>query len=137
MSAQGYATPYFLSRCSHEGVISRGKPSYPSRQLLYNPQCRASSQRELVRYYFCAKSRQPEYYIRRRIMPSIKIPMSRIIDAIGTTTPVTLDSAWRKIEYRLDVRRGLEMGLAALKLLIPLPGKISRLNGSNNVRLAM
>lgn len=38
--------------------------------------------------------------------------MPRIIDAIGTTTPVTLDSAWRKIEYRLDVRRGLEMGLA-------------------------
>jgi len=65
-----------------------------------------------VRYYFYAKSRQPEYYIRRRIMPSIKIPMPRIIDAIGTATPVTLDSAWRKIEYRLDVWRGLEMGLA-------------------------
>lgn len=70
-------------------------------------------------------------------MSSIKIPMPRIIDAIETATPVTLDSAWRKIEYRLDVRRGFEMGLVALKLLIPLASKISRLNGSNNARFAM
>lgn len=69
-------------------------------------------------------------------MPSIKIPMPRIIDAIGTATSGMLDSAWRKIEYRLDVRWGLEMGLAALKLLIPLADKISRLNGSNNARFA-
>lgn len=52
--------------------------------------------------------------------------MPRIIDAIGTATPVTLDSAWRKIEYRLDVRRGLQTGLAALKLLIPLAEAKSR-----------
>lgn len=47
--------------------------------------------------------------------------MPRIIDAIGTATPVMLDSTWRKIEYRLDVLGGLGMGLAAAKLLIPLP----------------
>ena len=38
--------------------------------------------------------------------------MPRIIDAIGTATPVMLDSTWRKIEYRLDVlsRWGTEWG---------------------------
>lgn len=46
-------------------------------------------------------------------MPSIKIPMPRIIDAIAAATPVMLDSTWRKIEYRLDVLRGFEMGLCA------------------------
>ena len=127
---------YFLSQCSREGIISRRKSSYPSRQLLYNPQCRASSQRKSVRHYFYAKSRQPEYYIRRRIMPSIKIPMPRIIDAIGTATPVTLDSAWRKIEYRLDVRKGLEMVLAKV-INSPRRHKIFRLNSSNNAQLAM
>lgn len=75
-----------------------------------------------------------EYYIRRGIMPSIKIPMPRIIDAIGMATPVMLDSTWRKIEYRLDVLGGLGMGLgpATAKLLISLRGRISRLNAGNN-----
>ncbi|KAL2741119.1 hypothetical protein V1477_010180, partial [Vespula maculifrons] len=36
-----------------------------------------------------------------------------IIDAIAAATPVMLDSTWRKIEYRLDVLRGFEMGLCA------------------------
>ncbi|KAI4500280.1 hypothetical protein M0802_004697 [Mischocyttarus mexicanus] len=54
-----------------------------------------------------------EYYIHRGIMPSIKIPMPRIIDAIAAATPVMLDSTWRKIEYRLDVLRGFEMELCA------------------------
>lgn len=54
-------------------------------------------------------------------MSSIKIPMPRIIDAIGTATPVMLDSTWRKIEYRLDVLGGFGMGFAAAKLLISLP----------------
>ncbi|KAF7411995.1 hypothetical protein HZH66_000891 [Vespula vulgaris] len=32
---------------------------------------------------------------------------------VGPATPVMLDSTWRKIEYRLDVLRGFEMGLCA------------------------
>lgn len=75
-----------------------------------------------------------EYYIRRGIMPSIKIPMPRIIDAIGTATPVMLDSTWRKIEYRLDVLGAFGMGIVATaKLLISLRSQISRLNDGSSV----
>lgn len=67
-------------------------------------------------------------------MSSIKIPMPRIIDAIGTATPVMLDSTWRKIEYRLDVLGWVRNGVRRGEVInFPPRGRISRLNGGINI----